>query len=112
VRKNCKQKSRTTDKGCLSKRLSGELGNLVWTDVERFLRNPQVVLDQLGAGMKQTSNNEPFEQRLFHLQKELEGKGTERNRLLTFSRKGHLDESALTFQLAELTSEEKELKIK
>jgi hypothetical protein len=66
VRKNSKQSVATTDKRCFSNRLSGELDNLAWTDVERFLRNPQVVLDQLSAGMKQTSNNEPFAQRLFH----------------------------------------------
>jgi site-specific DNA recombinase len=92
---------------CPSKDIRGEgLEELIWADVEGFLRNPGPVLDQLQKRLR-GDVAQPVA-RLDHsqLQASLNAKSDERARVLALFRRGRISDRELDGQLDEIATEE------
>ena len=92
---------------CPSKGVRGpQLEQVIWADVEEFLRKPGVVIEHLQTRMRgEASNASKDRERLRRLQRLLEGKGTERNKIVGLYRKGLLNDAELAQQLEEIDNE-------
>ena len=91
---------------CRSKQISGEIEEIVWRDIEGFLRDPGPVLDELASKLlmiKSTAASAAA--RLAALKATLSGKGEERDRVVALFRRGRIDESMLDRQLDEVERE-------
>ena len=97
---------------CASKDINGlYLEDLIWRDLENFLRDPgkvlNIVASRLSAQQPDARNlNERCEQ-VKHL---LSDKQQERERILSLYRRGRIDEASLETQLDEIQAEEEVLK--
>src|SRR6185295_5904098 len=89
------------------KGIQGEqLEEMVWADVQEFLRNPSVVIEQLRSRMRNDANDMAKDrQRLIRLRGLLEGKAGERNKVVGLYRKSLLNDDELTRQLDEIDKE-------
>jgi site-specific DNA recombinase len=84
----------------------GELEEMVWHDVEAFLRNPGTVIMRLQARLRdQASDVGKDRARLHRLQGLLTAKGSERSKVVGLFRKGRLNDSELDQQLSEIDRE-------
>jgi site-specific DNA recombinase len=94
---------------CPSKVVRGDhLEELVWSDVESFLRDPGPVLQQLRAKLETDSTEtEKLKARERQLEGLLAAKATERSRVLGLYRRGRLSDADLDQQMAEIGQEEK-----
>ena len=92
---------------CPSKGIQGaELEQMVWADVQEFLRQPSVVIEQLRARMRSDSNDSKKDRdRLIRLRGLLEGKAGERDKVVGLYRKGMLNDAELARQLDEIDKE-------
>jgi hypothetical protein len=98
-----------TGQRCPSKDIRGEgLEELVWADVEGFLRNPGPVLEQL---QRRLSGDvaQPTQLDRSQLQKSLKSKGDERTRVLALFRRGRINDAELDAQLDAISVEEESL---
>jgi hypothetical protein len=89
------------------------LEDVVWNDIEGFLRNPGEVaeiLRQKLAGRTRSDRTPEFDRR--SLENALETKAEERARILGLFRKGRIDEATLDSQMDEIAAEEKSLKVR
>jgi site-specific DNA recombinase len=89
---------------CPSKAVRGEeLEQMVWTDVEEFLRKPSVVVEHLQARMRKDAKDATqHQERLRRLRSLLEGKAEERNKVVGLYRRGRLNDAELDRQMEEI----------
>jgi hypothetical protein len=79
---------------------------MIWSDVEHFLRSPGVVIEHLQARLRgDASDAGKNRDRLRRLRTLLDGKGSERNKVVGLYRKGLLNDAELTQQLGEIDKE-------
>jgi site-specific DNA recombinase len=92
---------------CPSKGIQGaELEQMVWADVQEFLRKPSVVIEQLRARMRNDANDTVKDREsLIRLRGLLEGKAGERDKVVGLYRKGMLNDAELARQLDEIDKE-------
>jgi len=91
---------------CQGMAVSGDIEQVIWADIERFLRNPGAVLTQLEARLNTvTEGSVMLESRLQALKAALAGKDSERTRVIGLFRRGRIDDTALDQQLEEVESE-------
>ena len=92
---------------CLSKPVSADLEEIIWSDILEFLRNPGDVLGELknilNERRQQPAN---VQDKLDSAQALLREKQGERDRVLTLFRRGRIDEATLDRQLDDITREE------
>jgi site-specific DNA recombinase len=91
---------------CPSKRITDEIEEIVWRDVEGFLRNPGPVLGELSRRMKETASQSAAGlASVAPLRRALAGKQLERDRILGLFRRGKIDSATLDQQLDEIERE-------
>ncbi len=91
---------------CRALAITGDIEDVVWADVERFLRDPQGVLDKLLECVRETTvDSASLKSQLTTLQAALAGKDEERTRVVGLFRRGRIDEDALDRQLEEIDRE-------
>lgn len=95
---------------CPSKAISAEIEEVVWADIEGFLRNPGAVLETLAQ------NQNGLEQNKADLNREMElianrlaASDGERDRVLTLYRRGTIGSDLLDRQMADIEKERREL---
>ena len=91
---------------CRSKQISGEIEEVVWCEIEGFLRNPGLVLDELASKLvmiESTATSAAAD--LQALRATLSVKDEERARVVALFRRGRIDESMLDRQLGEVERE-------
>src|SRR5581483_11939381 len=97
-------------KRCPAKSVNGVyLENLIWQEIEAFLRDPGSVMEELKRRIalpKQTGTTQS------HAQMDLavKNKGNERTRVLALYRRGIIDDATLDAQLREIDAEESEIR--
>ena len=92
---------------CPSKSISGDIEQVVWHDIEGFLRNPGPVLKQLQDRLKGPMGRvERSQKEVLGLKKLLQGKSVERDRVLAIYRRGGIDDRTVDKQMAEIAAEE------
>jgi site-specific DNA recombinase len=95
---------------CPSKAISGDIEDVVWRDVEGFLRDPGPVLRLLRDRMKDVGRESAKAQADgAALKTALQGKDGERNSVLALYRRGRIDEPTLDQQLDEIERERGQL---
>jgi site-specific DNA recombinase len=95
---------------CSSKSVNGEVENIVMRDIERFLRNPGDVLNELQNILAvQSRKPENLQEKVTTAKALVRGKQEERDRMLALFRKGRIDESTLDRQLDDIKHEEEAL---
>jgi site-specific DNA recombinase len=99
-------------KRCPSKDINGAfLEQLIWEDVEGFLRNPSSLIDRLQQRFaEEESHDGARRERLAGLESTLAAKTTERDRILGLFRKGRIQETDLERQMEEIDREEEALR--
>ena len=91
---------------CRSMAITGDIEDVVWADVEQFLRNPQAVLEELLERVrKTTTDSASLKSRLGALQASLAAKDDERSRIVGLFRRGRIDDDTLDHQLEEIDHE-------
>ncbi|MEP7355569.1 MAG: helix-turn-helix domain-containing protein [Acidobacteriota bacterium] len=97
---------------CTSKALRGNhLETQIWADVERFLRDPGPVLQQLHAKLgANVSGADKIPQRMKRLEALLAQKADEQKRVVGLFRRGRITAKVLDEQMEEIASEELTLK--
>jgi site-specific DNA recombinase len=96
---------------CPSKDIRGEgLEELIWADVEEFLRNPGPVLQQLHGQLAGAGSHPATKLDRAHLGASLKVKGDERARVVALFRRSRISEAELDSQLDEISAEEDGLK--
>jgi hypothetical protein len=97
---------------CPAKAINGTvLEALVWADIERFLRNPDDLLDELAADLAHSENQDAAaaEADRLTLEAALTDLGKQRDRLLDLYQTGRVDRDALDARLGDLQAREVEL---
>jgi site-specific DNA recombinase len=95
---------------CPSKAISGDIEDVVWRDVEGFLRDPGPVLRLLRDRMKDVGRESAKAQADgAALKTALQGKDAERNSVLALYRRGRIDAATLDQQLDEIERERGQL---
>jgi site-specific DNA recombinase len=96
---------------CSSRNLPLRVEELVWADIEQFLRNPGEVLQQLAEQIEGGQAEERHcSAKLARLDVALAAMAEERNRVLTLYRKQRIDDAMLETQLTDIDREEAELR--
>jgi site-specific DNA recombinase len=84
----------------------GNLEETIWSDVEDFLRRPSIVIERLQARMRgEAGDAAKNRERLGRLQRLLEAKAGERNKVVGLYRKGLLNDAELEEQLTDVGRE-------
>lgn len=95
---------------CQGIALPGDIEDVVWAEVERFLRDPGAVLEQLTNRLRaSTENSATLESRLGVLKTALAAKDGERTKVIGLFRRGRIDDAALDQQLEEVDRERAQL---
>ena len=95
---------------CPSKAISGNIEQIVWRDIEAFIRNPGPVLQQLAKRMKgQVGTRKSHVEEVAEVKKLIQSKIAERDRVLALYRRGRIDDLMLDKQMDEIGAEEKAL---
>jgi site-specific DNA recombinase len=96
---------------CPSKDVNGRwLEQLVWSDIDSFLRQPGPVLEALKARIESSRTDAGTAERQLNQVRELfRGKASERQRVLGLYRRGRIEEISLDAQLGEIEAEERVL---
>jgi len=90
---------------------AAKIETLVWEEIERFLRNPGEIIEQLrGVLENQLADTESLEKRVSRLTSDLNGKEDEWESLLRLYRRGQMSEASLDLQMKEVNDEESSLK--
>jgi site-specific DNA recombinase len=94
------------DQKCPSKALPGAIEELVWADIESFLRDPGEVIHQVRAELtaRQSTLDRTTETEAL-LQASLEAKEVERGRVIALYRRGRIDDIDVDRQLTEIDEE-------
>jgi site-specific DNA recombinase len=97
-----------TSQRCPAKAVRGdELEQQVWSDILTFLRNPEGVLQQLQARLASESKGvDQMQKQVIRLEGLLAHKATERNRIVSLYRRGHLTDADLDTQMDEIGREQ------
>jgi len=97
---------------CPSKDIRGEgLEQLVWSDVEDFLRNPGPLLEILHKQLAGDTNQPATKLSRAQLEATLKGKADERARVVALFRRSRITEAELDSQLDEISAEEESLRL-
>jgi site-specific DNA recombinase len=93
---------------CPSKDVNGEfVEHAVWSDVEAFLREPSIVIEQLQQRLAaERGNSEKRQQHLGQLEDALAKMPAERDRILGLFRKGRINDADLERQMDAINHEE------
>jgi site-specific DNA recombinase len=95
---------------CRNSSIAGDIEDVIWADVERFLRNPQAVIETLTARLQETGKGSPsVDSRLLALRTALTTKDIEHKRVVTLYRRGQIDDADVDEQIAEIDRERKGL---
>jgi site-specific DNA recombinase len=95
---------------CPSKSISGDIEDVVWRDIEGFLRDPGPVLGQLRKRMVELrGKSKGSQEEVLELGRLVQGKNAERDRVLALYRRGRIKENVLDKQLDEIGVEEEAL---
>jgi len=98
---------------CPSKSIGGDIEEIVWRDIETFLRNPGDVLEELQARREaQSADAGRLRDDLAKLRQAEKEKAKERDAVVTLFRKGRIKESALNTQLDAIEREETALRFR
>jgi DNA-binding transcriptional regulator YiaG len=94
-------------KKCNSKSLNGEyVEQLVWADIEAFLRNPGEILERLRQRFSmQDDERQQRQKELARLKARLEEKSAERERMLGLFRRGRIDDATIDEHLDMIDAE-------
>jgi len=96
---------------CPSKSLGGGIEEMVWADIDGFLRNPGDVLVELAQEREsQSESTSLLAEEKGELERVLSGKATERELILDLYRRRTIGAADLDRQLQKIASEEQELK--
>jgi len=96
---------------CPSKAVSGEIEEVVWADIEGFLRYPGEVLRQLEAGARSsTSDAAELAMELARLERAAADMGRQHDLVVGLFRRGRIDAAALDRQLDQISLEERGLR--
>ena len=96
---------------CRAKQICGDLEDVVWSDIEGFLRDPGPVLRELKAqGQEGKAVVERLAERIAGWERALERSKGERDTVVGLFRRGRIDEEALDRQLDELDATEARLR--
>ena len=96
---------------CRGMAVTGDIEDVIWADVERFVRNPGPVLEELLQRLtKTTEQGASAEARLEGLRSSLAGKDAERERLIGLFRRGRIDDATLDKELDEVEGERNDLR--
>lgn len=91
---------------CRAKTISGDIENLVWSDLEQFLRNPGAVVRELTSRLNGMARGSAVVQsKMATLKLALTNKDDERNRIIGLFRRGRIDTEAVDRQLQEIEAE-------
>ena len=95
---------------CRAKQISGDIEEIVWRDIEGFLRNPGPVLEELVRKIVMVElGSASIPSRIAALMATLNGKDEEQDRVVALFRRGRIDERTLGRQLDEIELERKGL---
>ena len=98
-------------KKCHSRSTKGEVEDIIWADVEKFLRNPGDVLAEVAATLRdQAEDITGLDERANHLRRELAANQKRRNAAVALFLDGKIDQAALNFQLERLDKQEATIK--
>lgn len=92
---------------CRAARMRAErVENLVWADIEGFIRDPGPVIMQLEAQLKsELAQDRPVERELAELEAELTKKRADRQRVINLYRRGLIDDGEVEKELTGLERE-------
>lgn len=96
---------------CPSKSISGRIEDLVWADIEGFLRDPGDVIRQLEAGASDSdAETDRLRREVAGIEWSLDDLGRQRDLVVGLLRRGRIDAAALDRQLDQIDAEEGELR--
>ena len=97
---------------CQGMAIAGDIEDVIWADVESYLRNPGSVLEQLATRLRASDGaSATVKSRLGALKVSLAAKDSERTRVIGLFRRGRIDDAALDQQLEEVDGERAQLQI-
>jgi site-specific DNA recombinase len=84
----------------------GNLEQMIWDDVEDFIRRPSIVIDRLQERLRnEATDSAKDRQRLSRLKSLLDAKASERNKVVSLYRKNRLNDAELDKQLTDIDRE-------
>ncbi|MBU1702191.1 MAG: recombinase family protein [Candidatus Eisenbacteria bacterium] len=96
---------------CPSKNLPGKFENVIWADLETFLRNPGPILETLTGQLESVEDHAAkCRQQVDLIEGQLAGKDEERERIVTLYRRGTIEPAILDRQIKAIETERGELK--
>ncbi|MBU1950895.1 MAG: recombinase family protein, partial [Candidatus Eisenbacteria bacterium] len=99
-----------TGEPCRSKYVPLAIEDMIWADLEEFLRNPGDVLKTLAENMDGLEDDDSIAKRELELiQEQLKEKDIERGRILNLYRRGTIDTALLDHQMADIETERQNL---
>ena len=91
---------------CPSRPVPGNLEEVIWADIEGFLRNPGPALEEAAAGLEETENEaQALAKEVEAAEAALATKEKERSNILALYRRGRIDDATVDQQLTEVESE-------
>ncbi len=102
-----KNANNTLNKPCDTVSLRAELiEQIIWEDIEKFIRNPGPVVQKLQARLEKTlKDQEPAEEEMESIEAQIEEKQKGRARVVNLCRRGLIDEEETEKELVELQNE-------
>ncbi|MHB0997756.1 MAG: recombinase family protein [Armatimonadota bacterium] len=95
---------------CTNKNIRGDIEDIVWQDIEGYLRNPEDILKELAAKSEnRAEDNDEIQKELNQIELAIRGKQNEHDRVISLYRRGIIDESSVDRQLEAIQTEEKML---
>jgi len=83
-----------------------ELENIVWEDIKRFVKNPGEILPLLEEKLKtELQRNKPVEEELSQVERQIAEKQSEREKVISLFRRGHIGEEETINELTTLAKE-------
>ena len=103
----------TKEKKCLSKSVNGTaLEEVIWQDIEQFLRHPGDVLNLLAEQIHdRAGEGGHLRDEIAHLQQNQQEKNNEKDAVIALFRRGRIDEADLDRQLDQIQLEEGNIKL-
>ncbi len=96
---------------CQGMAVSADIEDVIWADVEKFAKNPGVILDEMLHRIETaTEESASSAAQVETLRAALEGKDTERERLIGLFRRGRIDDATLDKELDDVERERASLR--
>ena len=99
--------NRTLDRPCTSKALrADEIEELIWRDIQGFIRNPGDIMEKLEARLKEEKERrKPVEEELIQVEKSIARKKEDRQRVINLYRRGLIGDAEVEEELISLQKE-------